>query len=334
MKKVLPFFIFLMLLTTFNRVFGQAPLISYPGTHNYMAGIAITTITPLNGGGAVPGVLYGQTTTFATGNSYSGLVMDAAGNLYFCDINNNLIRKISPSGIVTRFAGDGTAGFANGTSTAASFNSPQGLAIDAAGNLYVADHGNNLIREINPYGVVTTFAGSGSPGSNNATGTMASFNGPAGLAVDVAGNVYVSDQGNQLIRKITPTGQVSTLAGTAAGFNNPAGLAVDGSGNVYVADQANDLIRMVTPAGVVTTVAGMAGISGSMNGTGTAASFYAPAGLVLDAIGNIYVTDANNALIRKITPAGVVTTLAGGGAGQSNGTGTAASFVNPNFGSG
>ena len=270
----------------------------------------------------------------------SAVAVDSSGNVYVADTHNFLIRKITPAGVVTTLAGSGTSGSANGTGTAASFGYPIGIAVDSSGNVYVADEINNLIRKITPAGVVTTFAGSGAQGSTNGTGTAASFNYPTGVAVDGSGNVYVTDGVGNLIRKITSAGVVTTLAGsgaagstngtgTAASFYTPRAIAVDGSGNLYVADAHNDLIRKITSAGVVTTLAG-SGTAGSANGTGTAASFNAPDGVAVDSSGNVYVTDGVNNLIRKITPAGVVTTFAGSGAaGSTNGTGTAASFNNP-----
>jgi sugar lactone lactonase YvrE len=188
--------------------------------------------------------------------------------------------------------------------------------------------------------MVSTFAGSGVNGRDNGTGTAASFAFPDGVAVDSSGNVYVADNNNSLIRKITPAGVVSTLAGnglpgsangtgTAASFTYPEGVAVDSLDNVYVADTWNRLIRKITPAGVMTTLAG-SGVSGSANGTGTAASFAFPSSVAVDANGNVYVVDGSNHNIRKITPAGVVTTLAGSGVtGSANGTGAAASFNYP-----
>ncbi len=246
---------------------------------------------------------------------------------------------------VTTLAGmAGTSGAINGTGTDASFSSPLGVATDAAGNVYVADFGNHLIRKITPAGVVTTLAGmAGTSGAVNGTGTGASFNGPYGVATDAAGNMYVADFGNHLIRKITPAGVVTTLAGmagtsgavngtgTGASFNGPYGVATDAAGNVYVADFGNHLIRKITPAGDVTTLAGMAGTVGAVNGTGTAASFTNPFGVTTDDAGNVYVADRSNALIRKITPTGDVTTLAGmaGTVGAVNANGTAASFNLP-----
>lgn len=265
----------------------------------------------------------GSPATFA---APSGVAVDASGNVYVADQGNNLIRKIDPSGVVTTLAGSGQAGSANGIATVASFRVPWGVAADAAGNVYVADEENNLIRMISPAGVVSTLAGSGKPGSADGTAAAASFSGPSGVAVDAGGNVYVADQGNKSIRKISPDGMVSTLSGS---FSRPTGVAVDTSGNVYVVDQANESVLKITPAGVVSTLAG-GGPAGSANGIGSAASFLLPYGLAVDAAGNVYVADAGNELIRMITPAGVVSTLAGGGTGVSiNGPGTAASFHTP-----
>ena len=231
----------------------------------------------------------------------------------------------------------------NATGSAARFDGPDGVAADTSGNLYVSDYNNHLIRKVTPTGVVTTFAGSVTPGSANGTGTAASFDFPGGLAIDTGGNLYVADSGNHTIRKITPGAVVTTLAGSAgqvgstdntgslARFNNPLGVAVDGSGNILVADTANNTIRSITPGGVVSTVAGLAGSSGSANGTGTAARFTHPFGLAVDGSGNIFVADNGNHLIRKIAPGGIVTTLAGsvGSSGSNDGTGTAAKFNAP-----
>jgi sugar lactone lactonase YvrE len=273
-----------------------------------------------------------------------GIGIDSAGNLYVADLNNSTVRKISPDGATRTLAGlAGAFGFINGTGVAAIFNGPAGTGVDAAGNVYVADILNHAIRKITPAGVVTTFAGGGSNGSGNGQGTSAHFSYPADIAVDSAGNVYVADGGNHSIRKITPSGLVTTLAGsvsqgfqdgtaTVARFRSPQGVAVDGSGNVYVADTANDAIRKIAPDGQVTTLAGHGG-PGRADGTGAAASFYRPSGVVVGPSGNLYIADTDNNLIRKVTPAGVVTTLAGGSefanGGSKDGTGTNARFTLP-----
>jgi len=251
-----------------------------------------------------------------------GIALDGAGNLYVADQGNNEIRKITTTGAVSVFAGSLISGNGNATTALSLFTGPTGVAVDAAGNAYVADFGNNLVRKITA-GNVTTLAGTGKGGKVNATGTAASFSGPAGVAVDAAGNVYVADFNNNLIRKITAAGVVTTLAGsstagnangtgTAASFSGPRGVAVDAVGNVYVADANNNLIREITPAGVVTTLAG-SGTKGNTDGAGTAASFYYPSGVAVDAAGDVFVADADNNLIRKITPAGTVSSLAGSG---------------------
>jgi sugar lactone lactonase YvrE len=328
-----------------NFQWTEAPIISYSNnTQTYTQGTAISPMVIANTGGAVPAVNYGQASSIVgngsgmpgwasfidllgTAPNYfepSGLAVDAVGNLYVADINNHIIRKITPAGIATIWAGSGSQGNSNGTGTAASFNRPAGMTIDAAGNLYVADGGNHLIRKITTAGVVTTIAGSGNYGSNNGTALTARFASPAGVAVDAAGNVYVADRGNHLIRKIDVFGVVSTLAGsgalgnsngtgTAASFSEPNGVAVDAAGNVYVADMSNRLIRKITPAGVVSTFAG-SGDPGTTNGLGTAASFTSPYSIAIDAIGNLYVAEEGGVQVpRRITPAGLVTTIEGNG---------------------
>jgi hypothetical protein len=237
----------------------------------------------------------------------------------------------------------GQAGSADGTGSSALFNFPSGIAVDDAGNAYVADTNNDTIRKITSAGVVTTLAGvAGSQGPADGIGSAAQFAFPASVAVDGEGIVYVADPGNDTIRKITSAGVVTTLAGTAgqsgsvdgtgsaALFHGPYGIAVDGAGNVYVAD-SNGAIRKITSAGVVTTLAGTAGQSGSADGTGSGALFYEPYGVAVAGAGIVYVADSGNNTIRKITSAGVVTTLAGmaGQAGSADGTGSAAQFNFP-----
>ena len=247
---------------------------------------------------------------------------------------------------MTTFAGSvGVFGSLDGTGTAASFFTPNGIAVDSSGNLFVADSASNTIRKITPLGVVTTFAGSaGLSGSTDATGGAARFNNPKGIAVDISGNIYVADTGNHTIRKITSLGAVTTFAGlagtfgstnatgTAARFFFPSKIAVDISGNLYVSDSGNNIIRKITNAAVVTTLAGTAGTIGSADGIGAAASFNNPRGIAVDGSLNVYVSDSGNHTIRKITNPGVVTTLSGsaGNIGSNDGAGLSAKFNNPN----
>ncbi len=285
------------------------------------------------------------TGTAAQFNVPLGVAVDpTTGNIFVADTTNNEIREITPAGVVTTLAGSGTAGSVDGTGTAAQFDDPSGVAVDpTTGNVFVADTDNNTIREITPAGVVTTFAGSGTAGSADGTGTAAQFDGPSGVAVDpTTGNVFVADTGNNKIRKITPAGVVTTLAGSgtagsadgtgaSARFSFPYGVAVDPTtSNVFVADKGNNEIREITPAGVVTTLAG-SGTAGSVDGPGTVARFDLPSGVAVDpTTGNVFVADTENQKIREITPAGVVTTLAGSGTpGSADGTGTAAQFYYP-----
>lgn len=272
-----------------------------------------------------------------------GVAVDAAGNLYVGDTANDTIRKITPNGMVITVAGalGNVQGSADGAGTAARFFDPQGVATDGAGNVYVADTYNDTIRKITQAGTVTTLAGAaGETGSADGTGAAARFYEPRGVAVDGAGNVLVADWVNATIRKITPVGVVSTFAGKAgtpgsadgllasARFSGPMGLAVDGAGNVYVADNGNSTIRKITPEGTVSTLAGAAGVNGSADGSGAAARFTSPEGVAVDATGNVFVADTMNQTIRKITPEGVVTTLAGmaGSPGTTDGVGAAATF--------
>jgi hypothetical protein len=268
-----------------------------------------------------------------------GVAVDTAGNVYVAESNNHRIRVVSPSGTVSTLAGSGSPGSANGVGPAAQFYHPAGVAVDTAGNVYVADSNNHRIRVVSPSGTVSTLAGNGSPGFANGVGPAAQFNNPNGVAVDTAGNVYVADYYNNLIRVVSPSGTVSTLAGSgspgyangvgpAAQFYNPNGVAVDTAGNVYVADFNNNLIRVVSPSGTVSTLAG-SGSPGYANGVGPAAQFYNPTGVAVDTAGNVYVADSNNHRIRVVSPSGTVSTLAGSGGGFANGPGPSSRFYSP-----
>jgi len=265
----------------------------------------------------------------------SGLCADSFGNLYIADQYNQKIRKIDANNYVTTIAG-ANPGYVDGPIAQAKFSYPYSICIDTAQNLYVADYYNHKIRKITPLGNVTTLAGS-SQGFANGNGVLAKFNYPTGVCADVLGNIYVSDRDNHKIRKITPLGVVSTLAGSTQGyldatgafakFNTPLGVCVDTAGNVYVTDRYNDKIRKVTPTGVVSTFAGTT--TGYTDSTGNAAQFNIPIGICVDAAGNVYVADSGNNKIRKITPTGYVTTLAGSTNGFADGDVSSAQFNIP-----
>jgi hypothetical protein len=283
--------------------------------------------------------------TNATGTSASfdlptGVAVNSSGDVFVADTTNNLIREITIEGVVSTFAGSGAAGHHDANGTSATFAEPKGIAVDSNGNLFVADTFNDTIRRIDTSGNVTTYAGiavtSGSTNSNTVA-TLATFKNPAAVAVDSSGNVYVADTGNNLIRKIAPGsgsvgGAVTTIADSSALLNAPAGIAVDStSGSVYVADTDNSVIKVIASGGAVSILAGQAGDPGTTNGTGAAAQFFFPVGITLGSSGILYVCDTGNLTIRKVTEAGVVTTIGGtpGTSTFANGTDSYATFNSP-----
>jgi len=259
----------------------------------------------------------------------SGVALDAAGNLYIAE--DNRIRKVSPLGIISTVAGNGTYGFGGdgGPATSASLDCyPGSLAVDAAGNLYIADARNNRIRSVSPSGIISTVAGGGSayPGDGGPA-TKSALSGPVSIAVDAAGSLYIADQYNQRVRKVDPSGVISTVAGngaykfagdggpaTSASLNQPWSVAADATGSLYIADQYNQRIRQVSPSGAISTVAGSGarGFSGD-GGAATSAWLNCPTSAVADAAGNLYIADTYNARIRKVSPPGTIGTAAGGG---------------------
>jgi sugar lactone lactonase YvrE len=289
-----------------------------------------------------------------------GLACDAAGTLYVSDWVNHRIRMIRPDGVVTTLAGGGPSGpyggWADGPADAARFYGPEGLALDAHGNVLVADTLNNRIRRISPDGTVTTVAGSG-PGAAygfdgalvDGPANLARFNDPSDVAVDAAGVLYVTDRLNHVIRKITPNGQVSTFAGTgqpgsadgagrAASFELPNRIAIDAQGNLYVTEGRfldfgeqtyGFRVRMITREARVSTLAGT-GEPGQRDGPALVAQFDVPMGISVDTEGDVYVVDSGAQRIRRISPDGVVSSLAGSGvAGYADGPGDQAAFWYP-----
>jgi sugar lactone lactonase YvrE len=261
--------------------------------------------------------------------------------VYVAD-TDSLVLKLDQQGILTVVAGNGSAGFSGdgGSARSASLNSPSGLAVDSAGNLFIADSNNNRIRKVTPGGVITTVAGNGAQSFTGDGGpaTSASLDGPAGVALDSVGNLFISDSGNNRIRKVTTAGVIATVAGSSAqgfsGDGGPAtsaslfsslGIAVDNAGNLFIADYNNDRIRMVTPAGVISTIAGSGfpGYSGD-GGPATRAAIFEPAGVAIDSAGNLVIADNANSRVRRVAPGGIISTVAGNGVSHFAGDGSAA----------
>jgi len=277
-----------------------------------------------------------------------GIARDGQGNFYIADTYNHTIRKVSAAGVVSTLAGSpGQRGSVDGTGSAARFSSPKGLAVDSAGNVFVADYANQVIRKITSAGVVTTYTGTvGVMGATDGTLAQAQFASPFGLVFDGSGNLFVTDLDNGTIRKITPGGQVSTLAGTAGQFGAADGqgsaalfsgvyfITADAQNNLYVADGGNHAIRKITPGGAVTTFAGTLGSSCYLDSSDKLpAHFNGPYSVAFDSPGHVLVSDTYNHRIRKIHPTGEVTTLSGSAAGYlggyNDGAGTVAKFSYP-----
>ncbi|WP_445716603.1 T9SS type A sorting domain-containing protein [Flavobacterium sp.] len=293
------------------------------------------TVTTYAGSGA-HGLVNGQANIAAFNNPID-LIVDSNGNVFVSDTSNHCVRKITPSGDVSTFAGSGS-GDQDGQGVNAKFNFPFGIAIDNFDNLYIADAGNNKIRKIDPSGNVSSIAGSTSSGNQDGNGIFARFNSPRDLVVDVNGNIYVADTFNYRIRKISPNGDVTTFAGslegsqdgvgTAAKFDKPVSIAIDSNGDLFVIDNTSHRIRKITTSTAdVVTFAGNS--PGHSNGIGTAAAFYHPNGLAIDNNNMVYVADVYNNAIRKISPNAEVTDFAGMNLGYQDGEGVNAEFAQP-----
>lgn len=267
-----------------------------------------------------------------------GVAISPEGDIIVADRANNSIRRLTTEGVVTTIMGDGSTGYADGDVSVAKLNYPWKTCVDKDGNIYIVDNRNHAIRKIDTKGLVSTVAGTGVAGFADGPGAQAQFNQPVDVAVDANGVLYVADNANHKIRKITPEGEVSTVAGGAAGFSdgdvatalfrNPSGITVDADGNVFVADRLNHRIRKIDMAsGKVSTVAG-AGTTGSRDGLASEAQFNNPYGLEVDQDGSIVVADLNNNKIRMIEN-GTVSTIAGSSTGFLDGAGVVAKFTSP-----
>ena len=279
----------------------------------------------------------------------TGVALDAAGNLYIADHGDNRIRKVSPSGTISTVAGNGAKAFSgNGGAATNAGMGPYGVAVDAAGNLYIGDDYNNRIRKVSPGGTISTVAGDGAEGFSGDGGpaTAASLRWPTAVAVDAAGNLYIADNWNYRVRKVSPSGTISTVAGdgregfsgdggpaTRASLSSPSGVAVDAAGNLYIADYWNSRVRKVNPSGTISTMAGN-GVKafGGDGGPASAASLVTPCGVAVDAAGSLYIADCGPSVIRKVSPSGIITTVAGNGTSAFSGDGgpaTSASLYVP-----
>jgi len=280
-----------------------------------------------------------------------GLAVDSAGNVYVAEVVDGFLRKVDSSGTITTVAGNGAWGYAGdgGPATEATFYHMTGVAVDSAGNLYIADHNNHRIRKVDTAGIVATVAGNGTQGFDGDGGlaTAASFFGPFDVQVDSAGNLFVADLYNNRVRKIDISGTVTTVAGdgtyghsgdggpaTAAKLASPTGLAVDALGNVYVAVfGANRIRRIDALTGVITTVAGNGSWYGGDGGPATAAGIFSPWRVTLDSYANLYISEANGNRIRRVKAAtGIINTVAGNGTkgyAGDDGPATAAQLNNP-----
>jgi sugar lactone lactonase YvrE len=272
----------------------------------------------------------GSTATSAQLNLPHGVAVDSGGNVYVADWGNNRIRKIASSNIST-IAGNGLGSYSGdaGTATSAQFNTPSAVALDATGNLYIADTANNVVRMITAKGVITTFAGTGTAGfsGDGSAANKAQLSAPSSLAVDAAGNVYIADTGNLRVRVVSANGNIATFAGSgspgyggdggaasSATFYLPTAVATDKAGNVYIADYEVGVVRKVTTAGIISTVAGNGGTGYSGDGgSATVAQLNGPSALTFDPAGNLYIAQMGDSRVRMVSTQGIITTIAGNG---------------------
>jgi sugar lactone lactonase YvrE len=252
------------------------------------------------------------------------VAVDSSGNLIIADSQNSVIEKVTPSGTLSIIAGTpGSPGAPiPGPATSSPLDAPTGVAVDSAGNLYIADEGNNQIYKVTPSGTLSIIAGTGSSGTPTpGPATNSQFYSPADVAVDSVGNLYIADQGNNLIEKVTPSGTLSIIAGTpgssgtptpgpatSSPLNNPLGVAVDSSGNLYIADQSNNVIEEVTPSGTLSIIAGTGSLGAATPGPATSSPLRYPDGVAVDSAGNFYIGDQSNSEAEQVTPGTPTTT--------------------------
>ncbi len=319
--------------------------------NNRIRKIAGGNITTIAGNGQMSfGGDFGAATS-AQLSAPDGVAVDNAGNVYISDFLNNRVRMVTPSGVISTYAGNGNSGFSGdgGPATSAQLSQPAGLAVDAAGNLYIADSNNSAVRKVTPSGIISTVAGTGGSqgySGDGASATAAKMMAPMGVAVDPAGNLYIADFYGWIREVTSSTGVISTIAGngsigysgdggpaTAAQFYYPVGVALDLSGNVYVADSNNGAVRMISN-GTISTVAGRGVLSyAGDGGLATFAQFSQISSIAVDAQSNVYVADTGNQVIRLFPLGGFVTTIAGNGTQGYTGDGgpaTQAQMNNPN----
>ena len=273
----------------------------------------------------------------------SSVAVDGNGNVYIADEDNNCIRKVTKSGIISTIAGNGKDRYGGdgGAATAAELNHPEGVAVDGNGNIYIADTHNDLIRKVDANGTITTFAGNHAPGYGGDGGpaTNAMLNKPVGIAIDAQGNLYIADQDNNVVRKVGSSCIITTIAGynkagnsgdggmaTLAELNHPAGVAIDSVGNVFIADSYNYRVRKVNTTGTITAFAGggSSGGGSAEQGGATAPKLNLPWGLAVDRGGNLFIADEFNNYICRVDRDGTMCIIAGNGAGGYTDDGHAA----------
>ncbi len=269
----------------------------------------------------------GGAATSAQLNSPSEVTFDSKGNMYIADTYHNVIRKVNTSGIISTVAGNGTQGYTGdgGAATSAELHYPYGVAVDAKGNLYIADRDNHVIRKVNTSGIISTFAGKGTEGfsGDGSAAASAELGLPFGIALDTSGNLYIADYRENNIRKVDTKGIISSVAGngsygvsgdggpaTNAFINGPEGIVVDAKGNFYIAEYLNNVIRFVNTSGIISTIAGNGtkGYTGD-GGLPTNAQIANPEGIAVDSKGNIYFSDSYNHLVRKMTKGALPVTI-------------------------